>query len=913
MQIRSPINAVRLLRAACFVLLAFDAVMTAEGRDGIAVDLLGDSVDRSPINCTIDLQNGAFAALLDEADSLIDFAPRRSASQALGEGPFALSFRMRIASDVPLEEYIVYWVTGAETQWKEFARIPIVPDGDWHQYRLPLPAEGELTALRLTFGKIPHRVEIGDLGIVALDQQLPDELANVSQQSPAEAEASLGDLSITAKQHGRQIEIRDSRTERTWLSDPPCNLLTPFKIESAEHSLKVLMYDRFTEQIVSANIELGENKSARFVIEAEDYALPLSGARFYPPRFTSTLDEGRIVFCDRSCGVLLSQEDTTYASWPMRVYGNTNCLDMPWVGFYDGARGDGAMLLVESPADAEVALTADPSGNHWPEVRWLASLDAFAYPRVASLRFTDDRGHVGLAQVYRDHLKDSGRFKTLKQKAAEKPAVEQLRGAPSLWGGRYPSKFIRQMRPLGIERGIVNTCKDPGLIRWLNEMGYLTGRYDSYTDMIEGPTGFQSDDIEKTAIVSRPGGKPKHGWKLRSGKQMYWRSSAEWANAEASYTPQELALRPYNARFVDVAAAAELFEDYHPEHTLDRREDLANRRALFEKMNAYGLVLGTEHGNDWVADLVEYFEGTMSGPFWWSSWPAGYLDRPKREQLSENYLKYGMGYGHRVPLWELVFHDCANTTWYWGDTAGLLYESAPELSDRKDLFNLLYGTTPLFWMNGTGYRHPEETHRMLRTFHDTCKLHETVAFEPMTDHAFLSEDRTLQRTRFGNGTEVVVNFSGEPRKYANNDTSVMLAPYGFLANGPDIDQSKLWTDGASQTIITKPGYLTVQSRGDAFVQGVKSPGRLTTFHSNETTWNVFLDPDTEFEINIPAVTGWDASDGLSLCYMDDLGEVRGHVTDADQDGIVRFRSTEDAWRFALVKRANTDNAGEAAK
>ncbi len=106
---------------------------------------------------------------------------------------------------------------------------------------------------------------------------------------------------------------------------------------------------------------------------------------------------------------------------------------------------------------------------------------------------------------------------------------------------------------------------------------------------------------------------------------MHWRSSALWQAAQASYVPEELAALPYNSRFVDVAAASNLFEDYHPDHTFDRRQDLTYRRQAFESLNERGLVLGTEHGNDWVVDLVETHEVAMSGPFWWSSWPAGYV------------------------------------------------------------------------------------------------------------------------------------------------------------------------------------------------------------------------------------------------------------------------------------------------
>ena len=155
-----------------------------------------------------------------------------------------------------------------------------------------------------------------------------------------------------------------------------------------------------------------------------------------------------------------------------------------------------------------------------------------------------------------------------------------------------------------------------------------------------------------------------------------------------------------------------------------------------------------------------------------------------------------------------------------------------------------------------------------------------------------------------------MNFSSEPREYVDGDTTVKLAPNGYLIHGPGIVQSKLMVGGASQTVIEKPGYLTVESNGQSSVQGVKCPGRLTAFRTEENKWNLFLDPGVPFEINIAEVTGWDPSDQLSLYYMDDLGEARRAARDAGQDGWVRFQSTEDTWRFALVRRPAPQEAGE---
>ena len=854
------------------------------------------------INCDSGTDEGVMTihANREGKDTIIDC----DVSKLAISGPVELQFKMRTEVHGELGEYVVYWITEGNSDWKQFERILFRPDGQWHSYRLPLAASGRLRAIRFTFGKQPHQIELSEIRLVSLPPTDARDAVPRPSELAASVELTAKDLSLSLHTADHRYTIHDEKTGRIWRSEAVSDWLALVNVEKVDdRTLKLEMFDRFARQPITAQVALTKERAVRFSLSAASYDAPVAGASRYPPRFSADLADGQFVFCDRSCGVLLDQHDPTYSHWPLRVYGNTNCLDMPWVGLFDHDRRDGMMLLAETPADAEVAFIRHADGRHWPEVRWLPSMDRFEYPRTASLRFSESGGYVALAKNYRKYLKEQNRFRTLAEKRKDKPEVERLRGAPALWGGRLPAKFIRQMRPLGIRRGIVNNCKEPGIVAWLNELGYLTGCYDGYTDFLEGETAFHRDSVAKAAVRSRPGGPPKHGWKLRGGRQMFWRSSALWNAALNSYVVRELSQIPYTARFIDVGAAAELLEDYHPDHTLDRRQDLSNRRALYERMNDFGLVLGTEHGNDWVTDLVEYFEGTMSGPFWWSSWPAGYLDRPRRDQFTENYLKFGIGFAHRVPLWELVYHDCALTTWYWGDTAGLLFEAAPELSDRKDLLNILYGTTPLFWINGTGFRLPEEVHRMLRSYHDTCPLHEVVAFEQMLSHEFLSEDRAVQRTQFANGTTIVVNFSEEPRAMEVDSQEVFLAPRGFHVQGPGISQTRLWINEAAQTVIRKPGYLTVEADGKQSVAGVKCDGRFTAFRSSETQWNVFVTPGRRCELNLTEVTGWDPSDNVRVCHMDDLGEARRSVSDADATGIVSFASEENAWRFAIVRNA----------
>ena len=54
--------------------------------------------------------------------------------------------------------------------------------------------------------------------------------------------------------------------------------------------------------------------------------------------------------------------------------------------------------------------------------------------------------------------------------------------------------------------------------------------------------------------------------------------------------------------------------------------------------------------------------------------------------------KFQVGGKYRLPLWELVYHDCCVAYWYWGDYNNKL----PALWDKRDLFNALYGTPPMY-------------------------------------------------------------------------------------------------------------------------------------------------------------------------------------------------------------------------
>ena len=58
--------------------------------------------------------------------------------------------------------------------------------------------------------------------------------------------------------------------------------------------------------------------------------------------------------------------------------------------------------------------------------------------------------------------------------------------------------------------------------------------------------------------------------------------------------------------------------------------------------------------------------------------------RAHRYEVPERVRKFQVGWQYRLPLWELVYHDCVVAQWYWGDYNNKL----PAIWDLRDLFNL---------------------------------------------------------------------------------------------------------------------------------------------------------------------------------------------------------------------------------
>lgn len=670
------------------------------------------------------------------------------------------------------------------------------------------------------------------------------------------------ELSFEADCKSNTLVIKDFRTKRIWIADlahcindavitkwGPLDQLgfASFSITDvaqSDQNARVSVKDSKTGRSYSMNVSL-DGPNVSFEVLTEDMSAPFT-ALGLPPMFTTDMNAGYLTFCDRSSGVLKKQDDTGigYNETMLTVYGNTNCMNIPLVGLFDREKGDAMMLQIESPLDTNVRLSRK-AGLIWPEPVWQCSMGKFAYPRRATYRFIDKGGYVKMAQLYREYQKAHGMLKTLTEKSKDRPAVNRLKGASILWSEASDDGFLKKWRNFGITCAILAVEFTGAENQKWNDMGYITLGYDSYGDIGEGPLGFQSDSIQENGHML-PTGETMTGWTTKDPegkvvKQYYLRSSSKYLNAAMAYSQNRIIDANRNGNFIDVMMAMNLMEDHHPKHTFDRKTDLKYKRDVFQYYLQKGLVIGTEHGNDWGVDLVDYTEGGLSGSNWWipgkntSGWNAGNLRAPvSRDDFSPEFLKYGLP-TQRIPFWELVYHDCVATTWYWGDSAGWFWKVAPEIKTMKDRITLLYGETPLLWSE-VKFDWKNDSAEHLESYYLTVPSMRDKFGVQMTSHEFLTDDLQVQKTTFANGSETVVNFGEKVFEYKGEQ----LPHNGFYCTGPNLQQRRVLRDGKVVTWVKTDEFFYCDSPSPIRELPLSISGRIVLFKLDDTQWNLVL-------------------------------------------------------------------------
>ncbi len=115
------------------------------------------------------------------------------------------------------------------------------------------------------------------------------------------------------------------------------------------------------------------------------------------------------------------------------------------------------------------------------------------------------------------------------------------------------------------------------------------------------------------------------------------------------------------------------------------------------------------------------------------------------------------------------------------------------------------------------------------TYEVLSPLYELTAQVPMTGHEFLTTDRTVRRSFFGDGPDaatVVVNLGALPYRYISKASGeVVLPPYGFLVESPTFVAFLATSYGGSN--YEAPAMFTVRSL-DA--KPVSAGGKVRVYH-----------------------------------------------------------------------------------
>jgi hypothetical protein len=444
----------------------------------------------------------------------------------------------------------------------------------------------------------------------------------------------------------------------------------------------------------------------------------------------------------------------------------------------------GQMAIFETPDDAAIRMSR-LDGRLVIAPEWDPQKQAFGYTRKLRYIFLNQGGHVAMAKRYRDFARQAGLLKTLEEKRRSNPNVDLLMGAVNVWcWDRDAVGIVKEMQAAGIERILWSNQQSPENLRALNGLGVLTSRYDIYQDVMD-PAQFPKlrgvhPDWTTAAwpndIILGPGGQWIQGWgvEARDGSMIHCavicdRRAPDYARARV---PDELATHPYECRFIDTTTAAPWNECYDSRHPMTRTESKRCKTDLLRYFSQdLNLVTGSETGHDAAVPFVHYFEGMLSlGPYRVPD--SGRRMSVLWTNVPEVVAKYQLGHAYRLPLWELVYHDCVVAQWYWGDYNNKL----PALWDKRDLFNVLYGTPPMFMFDRKLWS--QDRARFVRSYQNTCPYVRRTAYAEMTDHRFLTPDRSVQQTAFANGQTVTVNFGPAPWRMPDGR---QLEPMSFAA------------------------------------------------------------------------------------------------------------------------------------
>ncbi len=575
------------------------------------------------------------------------------------------------------------------------------------------------------------------------------------------------------------FQVRDLRTQRLWTQRPSADVGIVLSGQAQKRTLRWEWFVPYLDLQVHVTATMEPDVPEILVTLSAEGALP--SALKYPYPFVT--EPGTYLVVPMNEGISYPVDDEAVEPLRLVAYGGHGIC----MAFWGATDGRNAYEGIFETADDAAIRIARIQGKLYIAPEWDPQKGQFGYPRRIRYVFFDKGGHVAMCKRYRKEMQKQGRLVTLSEKRKRNPNVDLLIGAVNVWCWEKDALgIVQELQKAGIQRILWSSRQKPEVIKAMNQLGVLTSRYDIYQDVMNPANfpklyGVHSDWVTEAwpkDLILDAHGDWVRGWRVK-GKDGKWYPCGVLCDTQAlkyarKRVPVELKTHPYRCRFIDTTTAAAWRECYNPAHPMTRTDSRRWRMRLLEFMSRdMNLVTGSETGHDAAVPFLHYFEGMLSLAFYRVP-DSGRNMLKIWDTVPERVAKFQVGQRYRLPLWELVYHDCVVAQWYWGDYNNKI----PAIWLKRDLFNTLYGTPPMFMFTKQYWRKHKQ--RFVASYRRISPVARATGYAEMVDHRFLSPDRNVQQTRFANGVTVTVNFGNKPFRLENG---VVVAPHDSYVSG----------------------------------------------------------------------------------------------------------------------------------
>jgi aryl-phospho-beta-D-glucosidase BglC (GH1 family) len=690
---------------------------------------------------------------------------------------FRLSSRASITGTGSLSlEVVAYDAEGKVLDWSYGRASPAGRDGKPELLASEFYARPGIAAIEPRWsGSSPAEIRLEAM-------RLEREEAAPRAELPPSLSLESAFLALSLDTADATMSVRDLRCGLVWTQKPlaPGWMVVGARASAGGGGFRLSLVDARQGKEIEADFELDPDRPELEI--SLDSSGPLEGELAFPQPFVT--EKGTRLIVPLNEGISYPADDPSVPEAELVAYGGHGICMSFWG--VEAADGRGQMAILETPDDAAIAIRRQ-AGLLYVQPLWQAQKGAFGYPRRLRYAFFDSGGFVAMCKRYRSYAQERGTLVTLAEKREHNPNVELLVGAADVWcWDGDPARIARSLRDLGMDRMLWSAAASPEAIREMNGMGLLTGRYDIYQDCMD-PSQYPklryvsqdwtSSGWPRDIVIDRDGNWER-GWGVEAKDGSLVPCGVLSDSRALGYAekrvPADLADHPYRARFVDTTTASPWREDWSAEHPMTRGESREWKMRLLEYMSKdSSLVTGSETGHDAAVPYVHYFEGMMSlGPY--------RIDDAGRDMqrilgpAPDRIRRFQLGWAYRLPLWELVYHDCVVAYWYWGDYSNKI----TSVWDLRDLFNCLYGTPPEYMLDSGMLK--REGPRFAASYKLASRTARLCAYAEMTDFRILAPDRSVQRSVFSNGISATVNFGKSAWKSEGGEP---IAPGGCLIEG----------------------------------------------------------------------------------------------------------------------------------